>query len=101
MGRFMIDPNDRKKAMTAPTTFEAFILEAAGFRDHAEVSVWAHHPIDAELRLTIPNALGGTSPAIDFSQLANEPSASDARFTVDENMNVLAWRPGRHDHSAL
>ena len=83
------------------TTFEAFVLEAAGFRDHAEVTVWAHAPFNRELRLTIPADLGGTDPSVDFLRLQDAPRAGDARFTVDAEMKVLAWRVGEIDHSSL
>lgn len=75
----------------AGTTFEAFVLDAAVFSDHAKVTVFAHHPYDREMEITIPANLGGTNPAINWRGLEFEDHQGLGRFTLDDNNNVVGW----------
>lgn len=78
-------------SVLAGTTCEAMIFEAAGFADHAKISIFAHAPYNREFQVTIPKNLGGTNPKIDWFRLKDHPGAGDARFTFDAKGNVIGW----------
>lgn len=78
-------------SVLADTTCEAIIFEAAGFADHAKITIFAHAPYNREFQVTIPASLGGTNPKIDWFRLAQHPGAGDARFTLDAAGNVTGW----------